>query len=129
MNNVTVNLDKRAVYAVAEINMDLFAAIDPAAVLYREPSRFPGIDIDLTFAINPADLVFAAVEADMRTVGGAYLTDVTVTDVYEGENGNSITFRLSFTSPDKTLSKAELQPSIDAILAKLAENGMALKTV
>ena len=126
---VTVNLDKRAVYAVAEINMDLFAAIDPAAVLYREPSRFPGIDIDLTFAINPADLVFAAVEADMRTAGGAYLTDVTVTDVYEGENGNSITFRLSFTSPDKTLSKAELQPSIDAILGKLAESGMALKTV
>ena len=126
---VTVNLDKRAVYAVAEIDMDLFAAIDPAAVLYREPSRFPGIDIDLTFATDPADLIFAEVEAAMREVGGAYLSDVTVTDVYEGENGNSITFRLSFTAPDKTLSKAELQPSIDAILGKLAESGMTLKTV
>ncbi len=126
---VTSHLDKRAAYAVAEIDMDVFSMIEPAGIAYREPSRFPGIDIDLTFAVNASDLVFASIEQDIRSAAGAYLSDVTVADVYEGEGGNSVTLRLSFTAKDKTLSKAEIQPHIDAILAKLAEGGMALKTV
>lgn len=65
----------------------------------------------------------------MRRAGGQFLSAVTVTDVYEGEGSPSITFRLSFTSQEKTLSKAELQGDIDTILAAMKENGMELKTV
>ena len=109
--------------------MDLLAEIAPAPIRYSEPSRFPGIDIDLTFATDPSTLVFAEIEALLRRAGGQFLSAVTVTDVYEGEGNPSITFRLSFTSREKTLSKAELQGDIDAILAAMKENGMELKTV
>ena len=65
----------------------------------------------------------------MRQNGGQFLSGITVTDVYEGEGNPSVTFRLSFTSHEKTLSKAELQANIDAILAAMKQNGWELKTV
>ena len=126
---VATKLDKRAACVAIELDMDLLADVAPSKIAYREPSRFPGIDIDLTFATDPGMLVFPAVRAKMSEVGGEYLSGVTVCDVYEGENGASVTFRLSFTAQDKTLSKAEIQPAIDAILAAMAQDGMSLKTV
>lgn len=121
-------IDKRAVCVAAEIDMDAFAAIAPARIAYREPSRFPGIDIDLTVNADPDTLVFAEVEAGIRAAGGDLLTGVTVADVYRAEDGtSSVTFRLSFTSYEKTLSKAEIQENIDAVLAALAKSGMNLK--
>ena len=126
---VGTKLDKRAACVAAELDMDALAAIAPSPIRYNEPSRFPGIDIDLTFTTDPSVLVFAEIEALMRAAGGAFLSAVTVYDIYEGEGNPSITFRLSFTSRDKTLSKAELQGDIDAILAVMKENGMELKTV
>ncbi len=126
---VATKLDKRAACVAAELDMGLLGEVEPKKIAYREPSRFPGIDIDLTFATEPSALVFTDVKARMQKVGGEHLSSVTVCDVYEGENGSSVTFRLSFEAKDKTLSKAEIQPAIDAILAAMAEIGMPLKTV
>lgn len=126
---VGTKLDKRGACVAAELDMDALAAIRPLALHYEEPSRFPGIDIDLTFITDPRTLVFAEAEALLHRVGGTYLSGVTVTDVYEGEGTPTVTFRLSFTSRDKTLSKAELQGDIDAVLAAMKEQGMELKTL
>ncbi len=126
---VREKLDKRAACVAAELDMDCFATYQGAAIRYQEPSRFPGIDIDLAFTADTQNLVFADVEALLRKHGGPYLSAVTVSDVYEGEGGASITFRLCFTSTEKTLAKAELQANLDAILAAMKEAGMALKTV
>ena len=127
---VGTKLDKRAACVVAELDMDLFAEATVRGITYREPSRFPGIDIDLTFLTDPAAIVFASLKEKICAAGGAFLTDVTVADIYENNDGvSSITLRLSFTSMEKTLSKAELQADIDAILAALAADGMTLKTV
>ena len=126
---VATKLDKKAACVAAELDMGILGETPPKKIAYREPSRFPGIDIDLTFATSPATLVFSDVRAKMTEVGGEFLSAVTVSDVYEGENGASVTFRLSFEAKDKTLSKAEIQPAIDAILAAMAEIGMPLKTV
>lgn len=122
-------LDRRAACAVAELDMDALATLAGEPILYREPSRFPGIDIDLSVNADPATLDFPAVEKKLRAVGGEALTGLSVTDTYVGESGASVTLRLAFASREKTLSKAELQPTIDAILTALAEDGMTLKTV
>ena len=127
--SVKSKADRRAAFAVAEIDMDLLREIKPKALLYREPSRFPGIDIDLTVCADPTALNFYAIRERILSVGGEMLTAVTVADVYDGEGGASVTLRLSFASYEKTLSKAELQPAVDAILADLAKDGMTLKTV
>ncbi len=120
-------LDKRACCVVAEVDMDTLATIAPHTIHYCEPSRYPGIAIDLTVQADPRTLVFSQIEPLIRQNGGDLLTGVTVVDTYEGETGSSVTFRLAFTSMDRTLSKAEIQGDIDTVIAALEAAGMPLK--
>ena len=126
---VKARLDRKAAVAVAEIDMDRLAGISALPLAYSEPSRLPGIDIDLTMQTDVASLDFPQTEARIRKAGGEWLRSVTVADVYEGENGSSITFRLAFVSHDKTLTKSEIQPAVDAVLKALTAQGMVHKTL
>jgi len=125
--SVKAKLDKKAAIAFAEIDMDAFSALEPFAIHYDEPSRFPGIDIDFSFLCDTALVNFDTVEALSREVGEGLLANISVVDVYEGEDGKSLTLRFTFSSKERTLSKNELAPITDAILGKLAAIGMTLK--
>lgn len=121
-------LDRKAAVAFADIDMDFFSSLEPVALRYAEPSRFPAIDIDLSFYTDVRSLDFAAVHALCTKNGGEWLSEVSVLDVYEGEQGEgSITLRLRFSSEEKTLSKSELTPSTDAVIAALSDVGMKFK--
>ena len=54
------------------------------------------------------------------------LANISLVDLYEAE-GKSMTIRLSFVSPVKTLSKAEVQAYIDRILSVLAQQNIRLR--
>lgn len=123
-------LDRKAAVAFADVDMDAFSALDPVPLQYAEPSRFPAIDIDLSFFAEVDALAFDSVKAACFKEGGEYLSDVSVLDVYEGENREgSITLRLCFSSREKTLSKSELAPATEAVIKALAEMGMRFKEV
>lgn len=125
---VKAKLDRKASVAFAEVDMDLFASLKPEAIKYTVPSRFPSIEIDFSFLVDPASVNFDALTALCKSVGGALLSGVSLVDVYEGENGNSsIALRFVFSASDRTLTRAELAPYTDAILAALSEQGLALK--
>ena len=49
---VSKKIDKKASIVFAEIDVEEFAKITNASISYEEPSRFPGIDIDLSFLSN-----------------------------------------------------------------------------
>ena len=126
---VKAKLDRKASVAFAEVDMGLFSALSATPIKYRAPSRFPNIEIDFSFLVNPASVNFDALRALCQKVGGELLTDISVVDVYEGtgENDSSIALRFVFSAPDRTLTKAELTPYTDAILAALAEQNMKIK--
>ena len=126
---VRANLDRKAACVCFEIDMQAFSAIAPAALSYKEPSKFPGIDIDLSFNAKIGELNFPALNSAAKEAAGELLREVSLVDLYDGEAGESITLRFSFSSPERTLSKAELQGSIDAITACFANYGANLKTV
>ena len=125
---VRANLDRKAAIVCFEIDMQAFSALAPNAVSYREPSKFPGIDIDLSFGARIGELDFPTLEAAAKSAAGELLREVSLVDLYDGESGESITLRFSFSSPERTLSKAELQGTIDAITACFAEHGAIQKT-
>ena len=127
--SVRASLDRKAAIVCFEIDMQALSEIAPMALSYREPSRFPGIDIDLSFAAKIGELNFPALEAAAKGAAGELLREVSLVDLYDGESGESVTLRFSFSSPERTLSKAELQGAIDAITACFAEHGAILKTV
>ncbi len=128
--SVRGKVDKKAAILAFELDMEIFSSIVEKPLAYKEPSRYPGIDIDLSFSASVGALDFAAVETAARKVAGEYLKTVSLTDLYDGENGESVTLRFGFSSSEKTLARTEIQPAVDAIVAALsADFGMTLKTV
>ncbi|MBP3437274.1 MAG: phenylalanine--tRNA ligase subunit beta [Clostridia bacterium] len=128
--SVKAKLDRKAAYAFAELDMDAFSAISPLDIQYNEPSRFPAIDIDLSFWGDASAIVFYELKKGFMAKGGEWLQNVTVADVYKSEEGtDSITFRFTFSSKEKTLSKNELTVYIEALIAYAAENQLKFKEI
>ena len=122
------NIDKKCAVAFFELYTPAFAAVKPGANKYAEPSKFPAIDIDLTFVCDPSAVVFGEVKDAAQKASGGLLAGASMKDVYtDGEGVTALTLRFSFVSRERTLSKQELQPAIDSVVAALAPLGLALK--
>ncbi len=119
-------LDKTAAVVVCEIDLDTFYGAAVAPVRYTEPSRFPGIDIDLSMVMTEG-VRFGDAATAWEKVNCPLLTAATVTDIYEGENFKSVTVRLTFSSDERTLSMDEIQPVVDTVITNLAEVGINLR--
>ena len=94
------------------------------------------------FSMVPLNLMRNSHKADYVVTGSwakkaakeatdAPLTSVTVQDVYEGEEGKSatLTLRFAFSAPDRTLTKQELAPAMDAICEKFTAFGLAAQVI
>ena len=125
---VLANIDKKCAVAFFEINTEVFASVKVAANKYNEPSKFPAIDIDLTFTCDVSAVSFSDVVNAAKTAAGDILSDVKMKYVYTDESGvSALTLRFSFVSRERTLSKQELEPLTAAIIGALAPMGIALK--
>ena len=124
---VLSNVDKKCAVAFFEISTEAFAAVESGALKYREPSKFPEIDIDVTFTADLAALVFENVKCTAKASAGALLSDVKVADVYTADGVSALTLRFSFVSDERTLTKQELTPVVDKLTADLSACGLTLK--
>ena len=120
-------IDKQAAVIAVEIDLMSVAELEIKAVNFEEPSKFPGIDYDLSFVI-PDGVRFENIEKAWKKDGIENLKNATVIDMYEADGVKSIAIRLTFSSDERTLSMEEVQANIDSILASLEEMGIALKT-
>jgi phenylalanyl-tRNA synthetase beta chain len=85
----------------------------------RPISRFPSSDVDLSFEVDesvPAGAVLRTIE-----LAGELLVDAVLFDVYRSGAKRSLTYRVRFQAPDRTLTDDELgtarQRLIDAVEA------------
>ena len=122
---VQEQIDKRALLLTAELDLDAFAEVPENEIAYEEPSKFPGIDIDLSFVVD-RDGTFGDIEKAFLNRPNETLKKISLVDVYEAEI-KSITVRLHFVSPVKTLAKPEVQAYIDEVLSDLAKNNIVLR--
>ena len=117
-------IDKKAVSVVyAEIDVTALSGIENASIQYEAPSKFPGIEMDLSF-VAPT---FAPIAKAIRATQSPLIKTVEVTDIYEGEGIKSITTRIIFADPERTLKREEVQAVADEIIATLNQEGIALK--
>ncbi len=124
---VLSNIDKKCAIAFFEIYTQTFASVAAGANKYCEPSRFPAIDIDLTFVADVSSVSLPEVSAVSKSVSDL-LSEVKFKDIYTDSEGvSALTLRFSFVSADRTLTKQELQPATDAICSALSEKGLTLK--
>ncbi|MBE6817494.1 MAG: phenylalanine--tRNA ligase subunit beta [Ruminococcaceae bacterium] len=120
---VSKKIDKKAAIVYAQIDVDALAKIENASIVYEEPSKFPAIEIDLSFITNRFEPIAKAIkDADCQLI-----KNVAVTDVYEDDGAKSITTRLTFSHPEKTLTREEVQSVVDTIIEKLKSKNINLK--
>ncbi|MBQ9248439.1 MAG: phenylalanine--tRNA ligase subunit beta [Ruminococcus sp.] len=123
--SVMKKLDKRATVVFAEIDMDKFAAVENNSIRYEEPSKFPGIEIDLSFLTSRFAPIAAAIDVAKKTCD--LIRDVDVIDIYDAGNDSSIAVRLTFSDNTRTLTREEVAAVTDRIIADLEKVGIVLK--
>lgn len=121
--SVSKRIDKKAAIVYAEMDIEIVANIKNIGISYEEPTKYPSVEIDLSFITERFDVIDAAI----KHVGSELLKKVIVTDVYTDENGKSITVRLVFSHNDRTLTREEVMGIVDSIVEKLKLSGVILK--
>jgi phenylalanyl-tRNA synthetase beta chain len=107
---------------VAEVALEGLAAGRLGPERAPAVGRFPEVDRDLAILV-PETTEAAAVEAVIRAHGGELLRRVTLFDIYRGaplaEREKSLAYRLQFGAPDRTLTEAEVEGAVAAVVAAL----------
>ena len=124
---VLENIDKKCAVAFVEIKTEQFAKSSVLGLKYSEPSKFPAIEIDVTFATDPSTLVFGQLLSSAKAAAGELLSDMWLKDIYHGDDGYAVTFRFAFLSTERTLTKQELNPLVDAIAEAYKALGIQVK--
>lgn len=121
---VSKKIDKKASIVFAELDVNLLAEIENASIQYEEPSKFPTMDMDLSFISDK----FAPIARAIENAKCPLIKKVEVTDVYEDDNSKSITTRITFAHPERTLTREEVQAVSDSIIDDLKSKGISLKS-
>ena len=124
---VLSNIDKKCAVAMFEICTEAFASVKAGRTLYKEPSKFPAIEIDMTFNADVSTLDFNKLAEVAFDACGGLLIDVKVKDIYTADGNTALTLRFAFASNERTLSKQELQPLTETLATALLSFGLALK--
>ena len=126
MNSVvSKKIDKKANIVYAEIDVAEFAKIKIASISYAEPSKFPEIEIDLSFVSDS----FAPIKAAIDNANCELIKSVSVTDIYTDDSGKSITTKLVFSDNTRTLTKEEVSLVVDKIIEDLKKQNIVLKNI
>ena len=120
---VSKKVDKKANIVFAEIDVTDFADTASAEIKYAEPSKFPGIEIDLSFVTEK----YAPIGEAIKNANCSLIKGAEVVDLYRDENGKSITVRIYFAHPEKTLTREEVMNVVNGIIDALAAQGIELK--
>ena len=120
---VTKKIDKRGAVVFMEIDIEKLASIKNASIAYDEPSKFPTMDIDLSFVTD----TFAPVRKAIEDANCELIKKIEVVDIYEDEDSKSITTRLTFSHPNKTLTREEVADVYNSIIDTLKSQGIQLK--
>jgi phenylalanyl-tRNA synthetase beta chain len=119
-----------AVY-VAEIDLDEAEAAAPKEDGRVEPlPRYPSVTRDISILIDET-LAADTVRATVRAAAPPTLVQIREFDRYQGKgvpDGKiSLSLRFTFRASDRTLTDAEVQSAMDAILAALKERHAAIQ--
>ena len=115
------NISKDNVY-VMEINLTKLLSIKTGTMKFKEITKFPGVYKDIAFIVdnktNSLD-----VETSIKKNGGKLLTGIQIFDLYPNidEGKKSMTYRLYFQDPTRTLSDEEVMEVFNNIIDKVTK--------
>ena len=120
---VSKKIDKKANIVYAEIDVTDFADIKNKSIAYQEASRFPEIEIDLSFVSETYQPIADAI----ANANCALIKNVKVVGTYTDDAGKSITLRILFSHSERTLTKEEVLQVVNGIVDELDAKNIKLK--
>jgi phenylalanyl-tRNA synthetase beta chain len=115
---------------VAEVDLDRLVAAAPALRLTEPLPRYPFVVRDLSILVDES-LSAEKVRGTIRAAAPAILVSVREFDRYQGKgvpDGKvSLSLRLTFQAPDRTLTDEEVHAGIHAVVAALARTFNAVQ--
>jgi phenylalanyl-tRNA synthetase beta chain len=107
-----------------ELDLERLYLAVPRMLLNQPIPRYPAAERDLAIVVGE-EVSAAAVAEAIRAAGGPILRDVHVFDVYTGETisagKKSLAYRLTYQSPERTLTDGEIDAAQSAVVRALAE--------
>ena len=123
-------LGLRGDVVIGELDLEGLLAMPGAMHETRPLPRFPGVVRDLSLVIDAARPA-AEWLADVRRSAGPLLLDAEVADRYSGSPLSpgkvSLTLRLRYQHPERTLTGDEVQASVAAVAAALGAAGAEIR--
>lgn len=116
-------IDKKASVVYAEIDVAELAEIKSDGIVYDEPSKYPEIEVDLTFRSD----YFAPIGNALKEINSAIVKKVSVTDTYVDDIGKSVTVRILFADKTKTLTREEVSSVTDTLIDMLKQQNIVMK--
>ena len=119
-------IDKKANIVFAELDIEKFASVSNASILYNEPSKFPPMTYDLCLELKEG-VLFQNLKECWKGLGEEILKNTKIVDTYDTEEIHSMTVRFEFSSNERTLSSVEVQEVMDKIIENLKGIGVNLR--
>jgi len=114
---------------LAELDVDALVAAPRTPRAFVSVPRFPSISNDLSLVADE-NVRAGMLAAAIRQAAGPFLASVDLVAVYSGppipEGRRSLSFRMTFTAPDRTLSDAEVKEAVDRVVAAAREAGASV---
>lgn len=112
--------DIQAPVFYAEVKVETLLANTSFKKVYSEVSRYPVMRRDLSMTV-PDDVYCDQMVRDIRLSGGTLVGEVQLLDLFQGgrvaKGYKNFTFRLTYLSPDRTLTSDE----VDALQTQIAQ--------
>lgn len=118
------NIDRKASVVFLEMDVKDLVAIENAGIKYTEASKYPSIEVDVTFVAD----TFKPIKEAIELINSELIKKTSVVDTYQDASGKSITIRIVFSHPDRTLVKDEVMAIVNDLIAKLESKGISMKS-
>jgi phenylalanyl-tRNA synthetase beta chain len=109
--------------AILELNLSTASATTPNPRRTEKPSLFPQVERDIAFLVD-THAAYEHLAATIKNVS-SLITHASLLDHYQGEQlpsgTKSLTLRLTLGTSDRTLTTAEIDEALQAIIKQLTE--------
>ena len=129
---VAANYDLPQKAVVFELDMRVLTELADKEIVYEAISKFPAVEIDLAFVADK-DLEAGKIEAAIAEVGGEYLKQIELFDIYEGDRieagKKSLAYNLVFRAKERTLKAEEVSAVVETVKETLNQKfGIVLRS-
>ena len=107
-----------------EINLDALLGHYPPSSSVVKPPAFPSIERDLSVVVEES-IRWDAIQSAIASINPQLLTDISYIGTFRGKQVSSgrksVSFRMTFQDPSRTLRHEEVDPQVQSVLRSLRD--------